>query len=281
SLSSIPLRLDERARRQLAEQAATLHWSYDGTYYFISNNCAVETLKLLRSGSALPQLNDLDSLTPNGLLEVLHTRGLADLQPLQDRQDALRQGYYFDSYQERYQHMFEVIRSRLQIPIERMEEWLASPADRRQAWFNAADTRATAALLVLEEAIRRRQMLLIQQDLKQRFLAADAPPELTEAAQMMQGLLSGSSFLSRPGELLSEGYGLPQPHESQRFLELAGTRQQQLLATADDLEQRLLSLMNPQQRQQLDATSDNIHLLARQLRRLHEESGGIQLRSVP
>ena len=276
-LSSVPLRLDEQARRQLAQQAAALHWSYDGTYYFISNNCAVETLKLLRSGSALPQLHDLDSLTPNGLLEVLHARGLADLQPLQDRQTALRQGYYFDSHRERYQHMFEVIRSNLQIPTEHIEDWLASPAEQRQSWFASADTRSTAALLVLEEAIRRRQMLLIQQDLKQRFLSADAPPELTEVAQLAQGLMSASSFLSRPGELLSEGYGLPQPQESQRFLELAGARQQALLATADDVEQRLLALINPQQRQQLDATSNNISLLAQQLRRLHEEAGGIQL----
>lgn len=276
-LSSVPLRLDEQARRQLALQATTLHWSYDGTYYFISNNCAVETLKLLRSGSALPQLQDLDSLTPTGLLEVLHARGLADLQPLQDRQAALRQGYYFDSYRERYQQMFEVIRSRLQIPIERMEDWLASPADQRQAWFAAADTRSTAALLVLEEAIRRRQMLLIQQDLKQRFLSPDAPPALAETAQQVQGLLSASSFLSRPGELLSEGYGLPQPQESQRFIELADAKQQALLASADGLEQRLRSLIDPQQRKQLDATNDNLTRLAQQLRRLHKESGGIQL----
>ena len=276
-LSSVPLHLDEQARHQLAQQAATLHWSYDGTYYFISNNCAVETLKLLRSGSALAQLQDLDSLTPNGLLQLLHARGLADLQPLQDRQTALRQGYYFDSYRERYQHMFEVIRSRLQIPIERMEDWLTSPADQRQAWFSAADTPSSAALLVLEEAIRRRQMLLIQQDLKQRFLSPNAPPALAETAQLVQGLLSASSFLSRPGELLSEGYGLPQPQESQRFSELAGARQQALLASTDDIEQRLLSLINPQQRQQLDATNDNIKLLAQQLRQLHDASGGIQL----
>ena len=276
-LSSVPLRLDAKARHQLAQQAAALHWSYDGTYYFISNNCAVETLKLLRSGSALPQLQNLDSLTPAGLLELLHARGLADLQPLQDRQAAQRQGYYFDSYRERYDYMFEVLRGQLQIPFGQLEDWLASPASERQDWFVAADTRSSAALLVLEEAIQRRQVLEIQQDLKLRFLSNDAAPELTEAAQIMQGLLGGSGFLSRPGELLSEGYGLPQPQESQQLSKLASARQQTLLATAEDLEQRLLSLMNEDQRQQLDATGANIELLTKQLRRLHSESGGIQL----
>ena len=120
-------------------------------------------------------------------------------------------------------------------------------------------------------------MLDIQQDLKLRFLSNDATPELTEAAQVMQGLLSSKSFLSRPGELLSEGYGLPQPQESEQFLQIATARQQMLLTSAEDLKQRLLSLMSAEQRQQLDATGANINLLSRQLRQLHSESGGIQL----
>lgn len=276
-LSSVPLRLDAQARQRLAQQATALHWSYDGSYYFVSNNCAVETLKLLRSGSALPQLQSLDSQTPTGLLALLHARGLADLKPLQDRQAALRQGYYFDSYRERYNHMFEVLRRQLQIPFARLEDWLSSPASDRQTWFAAASTRSTAALLVLEEAIQRRHVLDIQQDLKLSFLSKDAPPELTEAAQVMQGLLSGKSFLSRPGELLSEGYGLPQPQESEQFLKIATARQQMLLTSAEDLKQRLLSLMSAEQRQQLDATGANINVLSRQLRQLHSESGGIQL----
>ena len=122
-------------------------------------------------------------------------------------------------------------------------------------------------MLVLEEAIQRWHALVKQQDRKLRFLSNDAPAELTEAAQVMQGLLSSSSFLSRPGELLSEGYGLPQPQESQQFLKIATARQQMLLASAEDLDQR----------QQLDATGANINVLSRQLRQLHSESGGIQL----
>lgn len=50
SLASVPLKLDREEVASLVERAAQSHWSYDGQYYFISNNCAVETLKLLRSG---------------------------------------------------------------------------------------------------------------------------------------------------------------------------------------------------------------------------------------
>ena len=72
-----------------------MHWSYDGNYFFISNNGAVESLKLLRSGSANPQLTGLDNITPNGLLEVLRSRSLADTSVLDDTRNTLRLGYHF------------------------------------------------------------------------------------------------------------------------------------------------------------------------------------------
>ena len=55
-LASVPLKLSRQEINDTVEHAAEMHWSYDGNYFFISNNCAVESLKLLRSGSANPQL---------------------------------------------------------------------------------------------------------------------------------------------------------------------------------------------------------------------------------
>ena len=65
SLASVPLTLNRAEIEDVVEHAAEMHWSYDGNYYFISNNCAVETLKLLRSGSDNSQLKGLDSIMPN------------------------------------------------------------------------------------------------------------------------------------------------------------------------------------------------------------------------
>ncbi|WP_259740854.1 DUF4105 domain-containing protein, partial [Pseudomonas poae] len=95
-LASVPLKLNRQEINDTVEHAAEMHWSYDGNYFFISNNCAVESLKLLRSGSANPQLTGLDNITPNGLLEVLSARGLADTSVLNDKREALRLGYHFD-----------------------------------------------------------------------------------------------------------------------------------------------------------------------------------------
>src|SRR5690606_30953376 len=89
-LVSVPLRLPRAEMEALVERAAEQHWSYDGDYYFLSNNCAVETLKLLRAGTGRADLQALDTLTPTGLLELLETRGMADAGVLADPAEALR-----------------------------------------------------------------------------------------------------------------------------------------------------------------------------------------------
>ncbi|WP_034078249.1 DUF4105 domain-containing protein, partial [Pseudomonas aeruginosa] len=112
SLASVPLKLDREEVASLVERAAQSHWSYDGQYYFISNNCAVETLKLLRSGIPRRPLQSLDSITPYGVLEMLENRKLADPSVLDDPKEALRLGYRFDSFRDRYQAMFDVLKQR-------------------------------------------------------------------------------------------------------------------------------------------------------------------------
>ena len=138
SLASVPLKLDREEVASLVERAAQSHWSYDGQYYFISNNCAVETLKLLRSGIPRRPLQSLDSITPYGVLEMLENRKLADPSVLDDPKEALRLGYRFDSFRDRYQAMFDVLKQRLHIPQDKVEDWLALPARERQPWFAKA-----------------------------------------------------------------------------------------------------------------------------------------------
>lgn len=278
SLASIPLRLSRTQIRALGERAAELHWSHDGDYWFISNNCAVETLKLLRSGSADPRLHDLDSITPSGLLALLEARGLADRSVLADPHEALRLGYRFDSFRERYQAMFSVARQRLQLPQASVEDWLGLPASARRRHFAAADLRASAALLLLEQAARRRQLQLAQDDLKQDYLGRRERGLSNAAAdRTLEQLLAGSGFLSRPAELLDGGYGLPQPGEWQHLQQQSSQRQAQLRQLSDQLDSQLLALLKPERRRELDDGEANIRQIGTQLRELHRASGGLQL----
>lgn len=281
SLASVPLRLSDEERRSLFERAAEQHWSYDGDYWFLSNNCAVETLKLLRAGTARAELESLDSIMPNGLLDLLVGRGLADRSRLNDPQEALRLGYRFDSFRERYQAMFAILRQRLSVPQESVEDWLALPADERRPWLARADLRASAALLLLEQAAMRRQLLLAQEELKQRYLSGREEdrrtPELARAGATLDKILANSGFLSRPAELLDGGYGLPQAGEWPRLEQQSAARQQGLRQLNDDLDRELRALLLPRRLAELQGVETNLRQLGEHLRVLHRAAEGLQL----
>ncbi|NWC92232.1 MULTISPECIES: DUF4105 domain-containing protein [unclassified Pseudomonas] len=279
-LASVPLKLTRQEINDTVEHAAEMHWSYDGNYFFISNNCAVESLKLLRSGSANPQLTGLDNITPNGLLEVLKGRGLADTSVLDDKKRALRLGYHFDSFRERYQAMFEVLKKRLPIKQAEVEDWLSLSAEERRPWFAQADLRTSAALLLLEQASFRRQLMLAQDEVKQRYLGARELKNggMEKANATLQQILANSGFLSRPAELLgTSGYGLPQPAESQRLESESAARQKQLQSLTGDLDKEVRALLEPSRAAEIAACEANLKQLGEHLRALHKASGGFEL----
>lgn len=280
SLASVPLKLSRPEIEGLVQHAAEMHWSYDGSYFFLSNNCAVENLKLLRSGTNNPKLVDLDSILPNGLLEVLKGRGLADTSVLDDPKEALRKGYRFDSYRDRYQAMFDVLRKHLPIKQTTVEEWMSLSAEERKPWLPQADLRTSAAMLLLEQASLRRQLLLAQDEVKQRYLSAREQKDgsVSKATGTLQEILASSGFLSRPAELLdSGGYGLPQTAEWKRLEDESSQRQKQLQRLTGDLDKEVRALLEPERAKEIAANEANLKQLSEHLRALHKAGGGLEL----
>nr|WP_282446030.1 DUF4105 domain-containing protein [Pseudomonas sp. EYE_354] len=279
-LASVPLKLSRQEINDTVEHAAEMHWSYDGNYYFLSNNCAVESLKLLRSGSGNPQLTGLDNITPNGLLEVLQARGLADTSVLNDKREALRLGYHFDSFRERYQAMFDVLRKHLPIEQTQVEDWLSLSAAQRRQWFDRADLRTSAALLLLEQASFRKQLMLAQDEVKQRYLGARELKNggMEKANATLQQILANSGFLSRPAELLgSGGYGLPQPSEARRLESESAERQKQLQSLTGELDKEVRALLDPSRAAEIAGCEANLKQVGEHLRSLHKAAGGLEL----
>jgi len=280
SVASVPLNLSRSEIEGIVEHAAEMHWSYDGNYFFLSNNCAVEDLKLLRSSTNHAQLVGLDNIMPNGLLAVLKGRGLADTSVLDDPREALRLGYRFDSFRDRYQAMFDVLKKRVPIKQDKVEDWLALKATERRQWFEQADLRASAALLLLEQAAFRQQMLLAQDEVKQRYLGARELKNggMDKADATLQQILANSGYLSRPAELLgSGGYGLPQPSEWQRLESESSLRQKQLLALTGDLDKEVRALLEPDRAAEMAANEANLKQVGEHLRKLHKAAGGLEL----
>ena len=143
-------------------------------------------------------------------------------------------------------------------------------------------TRASAALLLLEQAAYRRQVLLAREDLKRRYLDRDdsgSTPRFASADAKLQQILQQSGFLSRPAELLQgqPGYGLPQATEL-RWLETESARRQaELDRLGEQLSTAVRELLDPQLRSRLEAAEANVALVGEHLRELHQSQGDWQL----
>ncbi|WP_368565069.1 DUF4105 domain-containing protein [Pseudoxanthomonas sp. UTMC 1351] len=288
-LRSIPLRLDESEIAGLLERAAQLHWSYDGRYYFLSNNCAVETFKLLHDG--VPRLagERLSSVTPTALLRKLQKRDIADETVLDDPTEAVRLGYRFEPLSAHFQAMFDVARNALELPQSRVQDWLALPPDTRAPWLQRADPgsspgqglRTSAALLLLEEAALQRQESLARDELKRRYLGSreQIGTDAFDGVAALRDLLQTEGYFSRPATLLPEGgYGLPQAEERKALLQASGRYATQLKQQRASLRESARRWLSPEQSAALEGTENNIGMLGERLRRLHKEQGGMQLR---
>jgi hypothetical protein len=260
-LRSIPLRLSHEEIAMLLQRAALVHWSYDGRYAFVGNNCAVETARLLQDG--VPSLAGarLMSITPNGLLRHLERAGIAGGDVPADRAEAMRLGYYFEPMSARYQAMYEVARAHLGLPERRVEDWLALPPRSRAAAFTTADLRASAALLVLEEAALRRQEAQARDALKRHMPAPGRDATL--------GLLRIEDTLTRPALLLAgDGYGIPQAAERDAALRDSTMLAARWRTQRDTLLARARDWLPAAQRDALDATEANVAALGARLRDL-------------
>nr|WP_081324246.1 DUF4105 domain-containing protein [Xanthomonas translucens] len=299
-LQSIPLRLAPEEIAALLERAAQLHWSYDGRYYFLSNNCAVETYKLLHDG--VPRLAGarLSGISPTGLLRRLARAGIADTAVLDDTDAATRQGYYFAPASAHYAAMFAVARTQLALPARTAQAWLDLPAAQRAPWLQRGDLRASAALLLLENAARRRQEQRGRDALKRRYLArahlpaaagsgaaatttvADAPAVQTQdAAAAVRAVLAQQGLLSQPSTLLQgqPGYGLPQVQERAWLQHQGQVRIDALRSDGAALQAHLHALLPPPLRAELQQIDANLAALGARLRDLNREGGGLQLLS--
>ena len=267
-LQSIPLRLDDAEIASLVRRAAQVHWSYDGRYYFVSNNCAVETWKLLNDGVPRLATAPLRSITPNGLLRRLQRERIADVSVLADASRAAREGYTFASQAAHFEAMFEIADGELGLPVDDAQDWFALDPQRRRPWARQASLRASAALLLLEQAALRREELQAREALKQRLLRG-RDPDAALASEQLRGLLGDAAYAGRPSELIDGGYGLPQAAERVVLAAAVTAADQRLRDGQHALREQAQAWLPASQVRRLADTAGNLDLLGKRLREWH------------
>ncbi len=269
-LASLPLRLGRAQISALLEQAAQRNWAYDGRYYFVSNNCAVETAKLLRAGVPALQQAGVGRLTPAGVRKRLRRAGMLDETVLEDRRAAERDGYYFPAADAHFDALFAAARAQLPLPVTRARDWLALDAEVRARWLTQGDLRSTAGLLLLEQAALRRAQMQAREQLK-RLLVRGQQPQETAALQAL--LQEAGQWLQPAGLLPAGGYGLPQANELaalQPALDAAGAQAPQAWR---ELRTQLQRSLPRREQAELEQIEQNLATLGEHLRALAREQG--------
>ena len=231
-LRAWPLDLSQAQVTSLLQSAAQVHWSYDGDYTFIGNNCAVETGRLLDTALDPAGGRHYRDTFPRGVLRQLVADGLAPALPAGHDDPAA--GLWFPSARAEYMAVFARLQQAGQLPAMDLMQWLDAPPARRGALPAQMSLEQAAAWLVLERAAQRRAELRALASLKPRL------PQSPALGGAVAGWLQWLRRIDAPGRLPLAGYGLPQAAELeaaqpalQALIEQGPGQWQQLQAQAE------------------------------------------------
>lgn len=212
-LQSLPLALSDAEMRQFMLHTLELYWGYSGRYYFVTNNCADESLRLVQSVLPSPSVQKIEIMTPLGLRDELIKTTVADNSVLADRATALARGHLFASALDRYEALYKKIRPRLpRAAPNTFERYMHSTKARaRHEWAQAMqhEPQALSGMFAIEGLILQRHLKEVERRIVIRILfRRDA-----RYAELAQRLKTYLLSLRQPWELVQGGYGVPLPHE--------------------------------------------------------------------
>lgn len=258
-LRAWPLALSPPQLAAVLSVAARAHWSYDGRYRFIGNNCAVESGRLLDL-ALTPQSRRLQAITPRGVLRHLQEAGLTPQQPPSRRPE---DGLYFASAREEYQRLLHGLQRAGQTPSLPLERWLDSPVRQRGEIPAEPSLQATAAWWVLETAALRRAELRALAQLKHRL--GQGTPELQAQLAEWQRF---TGLFDTPAALLADGgYGIVQPDELDALKQAVARHGEVGQAHWQALHETVGQEMPQAQRLELEKTRQRVQWLAARMRR--------------
>jgi hypothetical protein len=198
NLYSYPLELSKQQIKTFLNLTITKHWEYSGKYYFLSNNCATESLDLLK-GVFTNHLKLLSSeiITPTELRDLLINYGIIQQSILEDNNSL----YFFRSKYNQYEEKFYLLKEKYNLTIT-MEEFLESDLSIiSKQIFKSDNLSDLHALYMLAKIALRRRM-----DKFQAYIIENKEKFKDQIQRMID--------LNKQGKLiLTKGYGIPTREE--------------------------------------------------------------------
>lgn len=269
NLFSYPIRFSRDELEAFIEKTLELFWEYRGKYYFFTNNCAAETLKLIQASYARPVLWNKQYwlISPKNVLDELANSSAIDVSAVSARGSSSR--YVFEARVKKHQQAFQELKGLEGIPKSlKLADYLASPPEKRRLWITASlaslemtNRRALQAqtarkFLMLELGIYREVNQRLNSELFQllnddrRFLD-QSKPLIEEYRRILA--------ISAPWAFTTNGYGVPLTSERRAFDEMSSFKRD-----SERLLQRFTEDTKnyfPDTRSELNSIQENLALL--------------------
>lgn len=208
-LTSYPLHLSESEKERFLMRALESHWSYDNRYYFITNNCASESLNLLKSSLLRPELLEQKVIKPTDLRDLLLKLNISKSKDFsQETQVNIEKGLYFESHGRHYimalAHLtgasenLNSVKKHLELPFrERIKKYSFDEKN--------VSLKTYAALSILETASLNQSKSKMNDSIVS--MALNSASQIKDSYQLSIDLFN---LFSAPHEFISpETYGLP------------------------------------------------------------------------
>jgi hypothetical protein len=219
-LFSFPLKLNSENRNRFLKRALEIHWSYDSQYYFISNNCAVESLNLIRSLNLNFDLLNERIITPNELVRVLERNQLLE-RPQGTARELLNLGYIHQNRIPFQVHALQLLTGKKESQ-KSLEEFYKKPFHLRKSIYDlsGANLEQKAARLYLEEIALEKFTTGLSENLLTQAFEMNLKDAQTIIDSYMKSVSYFNSF-SAPHEFIkSSRYGIPSQSELSKQIEL-------------------------------------------------------------
>jgi|GEM_PF-44252 len=280
-LESYPLKLSAEAKKLFLLRVLEQLWSYQGSYKFLSNNCATESLKVVQATSENAGLRESAVISPLGVRAALDREGLSDLSVLEPKDRALEAGYLFASYYESLErHYATLIGLGLRSDAKDAADYVArsTAAERRKSYdakvASLSEGKKSAwvlATFAIEDYIRKdRSLKLLQQVgkvLAKDYASKKPGPETAKIRNVVEKVMEIQKR-SPLHEGLKAGYGIPLVADfGGASSEVIEEKRKALINEAmSSLMEEVLSLA-PDQVQELRAVENSVALIRADLYR--------------
>lgn len=215
NLYSYPLNLSRTDMINLLEAALEAHWSYEGKYYFLSNNCGVETINLLKRGlSEKSPLQKINSIRPDTLVEQLKAAGLFKMADFK-----MQPPYFFPTKLTDYEAALQELKAKNIIPASaELEKWGSISFETREVWVARAALTQEKPLVGhlhmietrMAALLTRRVSALVGQRIEKNLQEAETSMETAKDVASLNHYRSLLAQLRSAGHILgNNGYGRP------------------------------------------------------------------------